>query len=255
MMDFKSSKYIEYKKLEEEACMIGWDFSFLEGLIEEDPLPFNYTNIVKKYLKKNMQLLDMETGAGEVLLMLEHPYENTTVTEGYQPNYELCLDRLLPLGINVYNALGENCLPFKDNSFDIVINRHGAYLTSEIKRILKPNGLFITQQVGGDNNSPLSSKLGLIREKKNFSLDLEINRFEEAGFDILYSDECYQNIKYKHIKAVIAMAKIIHWEFPRFTVDSCLDSLLAIEKDILNIGYVHSIEHRFCFVVKLKGGN
>ena len=36
-------------------------------------------------------------------------------------------------------------MPFADGQFDIVINRHGNYNANEIFRILKPNGLFITQ--------------------------------------------------------------------------------------------------------------
>ncbi len=43
-------------------------------------------------------------------------------------------------------------LPYEANFFDIVINRHESYDLSELKRVLKPNGLIITQQVGGGNN-------------------------------------------------------------------------------------------------------
>ncbi|WP_365845908.1 hypothetical protein [Clostridium sp.] len=39
--------------------------------------------------------------------------------------------------------------PFEDNTFDIVINRHESYCVSEVKRILKTDGIFIAQQVGG----------------------------------------------------------------------------------------------------------
>ena len=36
-----------------------------------------------------MRLLDMDTGGGEFLLSLGHPFERTAATEGYPPNVEL----------------------------------------------------------------------------------------------------------------------------------------------------------------------
>ena len=252
-MDSKESKIAAFKKYEKDAQIVGWNFSFLDGLIEEEELPFNYVSIVNSFLTGELKLLDMETGAGEVLLTLNHPYINTTVTEGYLPNYALCLERLSPLGIKVYNVLGESKLPFDDNTFDIVINRHGAYQISEIKRILKPGGVFITQQVGDKNNLELSLALGIERVVDTFSLKSEVKKFIKEGFDILDSDEYYQNMRYKHIKAVIFMAKIIVWEFPGFSVRKCIDSLIEIENEIERIGYINSTEHRFFFVAKNKG--
>ena len=138
----------EYLEYEQKAKMTGWNFSYLKGKLLEEDLPWDYVEIVKEYLKPEMMLLDMETGGGEVLLKIRHPYELTSVTEGYEPNYKLCLERLKPKGIQVKKALGEDRLPFPDNHFDIIINRHGSYIVEEIKRVLKPNGIFITQQVG-----------------------------------------------------------------------------------------------------------
>lgn len=43
--------------------------------------------------------------------------------------------------------------------FDIIISRHEAFDIDEVYRLLKPNGLFITQQVGGLNNKELSQFL------------------------------------------------------------------------------------------------
>ncbi|MNJ78400.1 hypothetical protein D3C77_761450 [compost metagenome] len=41
-----------------------------------------------------------------------------------------------------------------------MINRHEAYSVQELNRILKPGGLFITQQVGGQNNRGLLGEEG-----------------------------------------------------------------------------------------------
>ena len=74
-----------------------------------------------------MKLLDYDTGGGEFLLTLGHPYENTAATEGFPPNVALCRAPLTPLGIDLRECSDPACLPFADSSFDIVINRHGDF--------------------------------------------------------------------------------------------------------------------------------
>lgn len=250
-MDDLMKKYLEY---EAKAKMNGWNFSSLKGKIDEEELPWDYIEIVKKHLKPNMNLLDMETGGGEVLLKVKHPYKLTTVTEGFEPNYDLCVKKLKPKGIEVVQALGEETLPFKDNSFDMVINRHGEYLVEEIKRVLKPGGLFITQQVGSYNNKPMSQVLTPWRvdDYESHTLATELAKFED-DFDILSKREIDVKMRYLEISAVIFMAKIITWEFPDFSVEKCFKELKQIESLIEKEGYFESIEHRFLIVAKNLG--
>jgi SAM-dependent methyltransferase len=245
-------KFDVYKKYESKAIMIGWDFSFLSDKVMEEPMPWDYKDIIRTYLRKEDKLLDMETGGGEFLLSLSHPYENTFATEGYPPNYALCKERLSPLGIYVRNSLGENPLPFEDNSFEMIINRHGSYIPSEIKRVLKKDGIFITQQVGSYNNKPLSDKLTPWRESDfdSFTLSKEIEKFRECGFTLLQSDERKLYSRYKTIEGVIFMAKIIEWEFPEFSVKRCYKELCEIDQLIEKNGYFESLEHRFYLVAK-----
>ena len=68
----------------EEACarITGWDFSHIEGRYEEASLPWDYAAIVRGVLRDDMKLLDQDTGGGEFLLSLGHPYANTAATEG-----------------------------------------------------------------------------------------------------------------------------------------------------------------------------
>lgn len=246
------NKFALYKKYESKATMIGWDFSFLSDKVMEEQMPWDYKEIIQSYLRTEDKLLDMETGGGEFLLSLSHPYKNTYATEGYPPNYALCKERLSPLGIYVRNSLGENPLPFDDNSFDMIINRHGAYIPSEIKRVLKKDGVFVTQQVGSYNNKPLSDILTPWREATydTFTLAIEIKKFKEHGFTLLQSDEKQLYTRYKTIEGVIFMAKIIEWEFPEFSVKRCYKELCEIDQLIEDTGYFESLEHRFYLVVR-----
>ena len=117
--------------------------------------------MVREFLRPGVRLLDMGTGGGELLLTLGHPYELTSVTEGWEPNLALCQKKLAPLGITVkyYDSEKEMPLPFPDDSFDLVIDRHESYDLSEVRRVLKKNGFFVTQQVGGENDLPLVKRL------------------------------------------------------------------------------------------------
>ena len=45
--------------------------------------------------------------------------------EGYEPNIKICEEILLPLGIDFKPADGGDALPFDDEYFDVVTNRHG----------------------------------------------------------------------------------------------------------------------------------
>ena len=245
-------KLKQYKQFESNVQMIGWDFSFLYDKLEEEPMPWDYKTLIEKYLTKEHTLLDIETGGGEFLLSLSHPYEKTYAIEGYEPNYKLCKERLAPLGITVKRGLGEETLRFKDNTFDIIINRHGAYIEDEVKRVLKNGGIFITQQVGSYNNKPMSDLLTPWREDdyESFTLESELKRFKEKGFTVLDSNEKKLYARYNSIEGVIFMAKIIEWEFPGFSVDLCYKALEKIDNIIQKEGYFESMEHRFMMVLQ-----
>ena len=246
---------LEYLKKEEAKAFSGWDFSYLDGRWDDEQLPWDYKQIVLQYLKKEYKLLDIGTGGGEFLLTLNHPYINTTITEGYKPNYLLCKEKLEPLGIKVYNYIGdENFKEIEDNTFDIVINRHESYNEKELYRILKPNGLFITQQVGAFNNNQLSKFFNENQEIQFIELTLEksIKRLQDNNFDIIYSNEYYPILKFFDLGAIAYFAKIIEWEFIDFSVEKYIDKFMILQEELKEKGYIASKEHRFMIVCKKK---
>ena len=91
-----------WEKEESIAQIRGWDFSHIHGRYEEEnALPWDYETIIHEFLREDMNLLDYDTGGGEFLLSLHHPYGNTAATEGYPPNVQFCREKLLPLGIDL----------------------------------------------------------------------------------------------------------------------------------------------------------
>ena len=251
----KKDQLLEYLKKEEAKAFSGWDFSYLDGRWDDEQLPWDYKQIVLQYLNPNLKLLDIGTGGGEFLLTLNHPYINTTITEGYKPNYLLCKEKLEPLGIKVYNYIGdENFKEIEDNTFDIVINRHESYNEKELYRILKPKGLFITQQVGAFNNNQLSKFFNENQEIQFIELTLEksIKRLQDNNFDIIYSNEYYPILKFYDLGAIAYFAKIIEWEFIDFSVEKYIDKFIILQEELKEKGYIASKEHRFMIVCKKK---
>lgn len=237
-----------WKAEESIAHIHGWDFSHIDGrYIEEDDLPWDYRETILRYLKPEMKILDIDTGGGEFLLSLNHPHENTAATEGYRPNVELCRQTLLPLGIDFRPGEGNEKLPFDDDSFDMVINRHGDFNAEDIYRVLKPGGIFITQQVGAENDREL---VELLCGETELSfpeqyLAITSQKFRDAGFEILDAQECYRPIKFFDMGALVWFARIIEWEFPNFSVDACRDRLLNAQQILEKNGCIEGRIHRF----------
>ena len=244
---------MEWKREEESAFIKGWDFSHIHGRYkEEDSLPWDYEAIIRSVLTDEMQLLDYDTGGGEFLLSLRHPFENTAATEGYLPNVALCRERLLPLGINLRECNDAGNIPFADESFDIIINRHGDFSPTEIRRLLKPGGLFITQQVGSDNERELVEMVlpNVAKPFPHENLHEQRARFENMGFEILQADEAFGTICFYDVGAFVWFARIIEWEFPGFSVDRCFDRLLQLQETIEREGKISGTTHRFLIVAR-----
>lgn len=242
-----------WKQEEEIAHMHGWDFSHIHGRYEaENDLPWNYKKIVKQHLKSSTNLMDYDTGGGEFLLSLNHPYSKTSATEGYPPNVQLCKEKLLPLGINFRECNNPMRIPFEDKSFDLVINRHGNFNAEELHRILCSGGMFITEQVGSDNDRDLVQLLLPETEKPfpHLNLKEQCLHFENAGFHIVEAEEAFRPIKFYDVGALVWFAHIVEWEFPNFTVDKCFERLLKIQEEIDKIGEIKGTIHRYLIVAK-----
>ena len=246
---------IKWKEEEENAHINGWDFSYLDGRMLQEETEWDFKKIVQSYLTNpNLKILDIDTGGGEFLLSLGYPYKNTSATEAYPPNIEICRQKLIPLGINFVECSGNGTLPFDDNEFDIMINRHGDYNAKELSRVLKPDGIFLTQQVGEDNDRDLVLYL-LPDSPKPFpghNLKNQEEIFKKEGFEIIDGKEDFKSIKFFDVEAVIWFAKIIEWEFSHFSVEKCFNNLLRV-KDLINKqGYIEGKIHRFLIIAKNK---
>jgi len=245
---------------EEEKCAFqGWDFSHINGRWVEPGLPWDYKAVVQAYLKSTDTLLDMGTGGGEVLLTLNHPYKNTYATEAYAPNFELCKKVLSPLGITIVqtftdeNFHTDNKLPFDEDFFDVVINRHEDFELTEINRVLRQGGYFITQQVGNQNTNEFIQRLNdadFAFDRSHHTMDRYIGLLKQLGFQMVKVEEAKYPIRVYDVGAFVYYAKIIVWEYPGFSVKTHMDKLLNCQREIEEKGFLGGTGHRFLIVAR-----
>ncbi len=243
----------EWEAEEKIAHIHGWDFSHIHGRYEEeDDLPWDYKKIIDEKLSSDMKLLDFDTGGGEFLRSLNHPYKNTAATEGFPPNVELCKKELLPLGIDFKACDDASNIPFVDSSFDMIINRHGDFDPKETARLLKKNGLFITEQVGAENDRDLVKRVlpDVPTPFPDLTLSIQKKKFKEAGLKIIRAEEAFRPIRFYDVGAFVWFAHIIEWEFPGFSVDKCFDKLLKMQEEIDLKGVCEGTIHRYLIVAQ-----
>ncbi|MED3035923.1 SAM-dependent methyltransferase [Bacillus thuringiensis] len=227
----------------------GWDFSFISetGRMKSEPLSWSYGSTAFQLMQRAESMLDMGTGGGEFLSMLQ-PFPSTIyATEGYAPNVPIARKKLEPLGVTVVEVTDDTVLPFQDEQFDLIVNQHESYAASEVYRTLSPNGVFLTQQVGGLDCAKLNEQFGspLNSEFANWSLKAACSELEENGFTILDAKEEFPFQRFYDIGAIVYYLKAIPWQIPDFTVERYYEELYRIHEIILQKGYFDVKQHRF----------
>lgn len=242
-----------WKQEEDAAHIHGWDFSHIHGRYEaEADLPWDYEALVRQYLKDGLDIMDYDTGGGEFLLSLNYPYDKTSATEGYPPNVRLCTEKLLPLGIHFKECCDPANIPFGDRSFDLILNRHGGFDAAEAFRLLRRGGVFLTEQVGGDNDRDLVELVlpGTGKPFPHLTLEEQRKGFEAAGFQIIRAEEAYRPIKFYDVGAFVWFARVIEWEFPGFSVERCFDRLLDMQGVVDRAGALEGTIHRYLLIAQ-----
>jgi SAM-dependent methyltransferase len=138
----------------------GWDFSRLRD--DRDSVPWEYDEVVRRFVRPDDRVLDVGTGGGERFLALAPSFG---LGIGVDPDP----DMIATARENTPAALAEKAsfvegsaaaLPVPDASCEVVLNRHAPVDVTEIMRALVPGGYFITQQVGAQNTFNIATLFG-----------------------------------------------------------------------------------------------
>lgn len=236
------------------AHFSGWEFSWLEGRMMQEEPPWDYRALVTDALSRANSLLDLGTGGGEFLASLAPLPPDTHATESYPPNQGLARERLSPLNVEVHATELDSLLPFTDNHFDLVISRHESYAPPEVWRILKPGGLFITQQVGGLDNLELNQALedDPSITFSRWGLAAALTGLYETDFFIEKAEKAALISKFIDIGAVVYYLNAIPWQVEKFKIKTHYSQLIRLHNIIERQGEFIATTHRFLIIARKK---
>lgn len=130
----------------------GWDFARVRW--DRDPTPWQYDDVVRRYLPRESHVLDIGTGGGEVFLGMAADFgsgigidldpEMIQVADSNRHEQSIRHVR--------FAIMDARELQFPDEAFDVVLNRQCSVDVMETARVLRSRGVFVTQQVGQSNS-------------------------------------------------------------------------------------------------------
>lgn len=220
---------------EERQPLVGWDFSYLDGRMLDEPAPWSYETRAAELMRRARSVLDLDTGGGERLLTLRPDWPVAVVaTESYPPNLTLATERLAPLGVQVVDAESDEraALPFGDASFDLVLNRHGGLNIAEIARVLTPGGSLLTQQVHGLTLLDLLTLFGATPQWPDATPEKYLPLIANAGLTLVELREHTGSMTFTDVGAIVYYLHAIPWLVPGFSVATHTAPLLALHARI-----------------------
>lgn len=133
----------------------GWDFSRVRMV--RDPEPWDYEQIVRRYVRPGDRVLDVGTGGGELFLSLSDAF-GVGVGVDMNPAMVEVARRNLPDSLSDrirFEVTARSELAFEPASFDVVLNRHASTYPEAIERVLRPGGWFVFQGLGERKNEQI----------------------------------------------------------------------------------------------------
>lgn len=249
-------KLLEQWKREEIEPFSGWDFSHLDGRTWSDPMPWSYERIASALMAQSEAALDLGTGGGERLMAMRDVFPaRVAATEGYEPNFLLAQERLGPLGVQVERAQDgmENPIPFGSEEFDLVICRHTAYNIAEVERILKPGGVFCTQQVSYPDLADLQEAFGTESQWPYWTLQYALGLLESTSLVVEVAWDWIGKTTFTDVGAVIYFLKAIPWIVEGFSVDTHLPYLRRLQERLEREGKLMFQTSRMILQVRKAG--
>ncbi len=206
--------------------------------IAREPLPWSYTSEIINRLPVSHSMIDIGIDGGETLALLKPLPKYAVAYLDGEDYVEHIKKKLQEAGIT-YKLKQKGEMPFLNESFDTVIDRQGSYQADELHRILEPEGIFFTQQIGSVNDIELNKHLQVpINHKaKQWNLEIARGELESAGFEILDQQEAFSHTRFYDIGAVIYYLKNSPWQMEGFKIEKYTEQLLSLQQEIESAGF------------------
>lgn len=212
----------------------GWDFSWFDGRATEQRPSWGYARLLAGRMAAATAALDLQTGGGEVLATVPKPPALLVATDSWRPNLPVAARHLRPLGASVVEAADAAALPFRDGSFDLVVSRHPvATRWDEVARVLRPGGIFLSQQIGDGSNRELSeAMLGPLPAPDPRHPERLADAARSAGLTVLDLRAERLRAEFFDVAAVTYFLRKVVWTVPGFEVGEYLPRLRAVHDRI-----------------------
>ncbi|MDT0444380.1 class I SAM-dependent methyltransferase [Streptomyces sp. DSM 41886] len=229
------------------APAAGWDFGWLSGRAQGSDPSWSYPESARAHIAAAERLLDVDTGGGELLASLQPLPRHTWATEGWPPNIAVARGRLEPLGVTVVPAPDRETLPLEDRSVDIVLNRHGRLAAHEVRRVLRPGGSLLTQQVGSDDCAELNEALGAppSHPPGSWNLNAAGEALTRADLALTRGEEEHPVLTFYDIGAVVYHLRMVSWQIPDFSPERYDSALRRLHRHMCSEGRFDVRAHRF----------
>ena len=236
-----------------------WGAGFLPGRFRSDDPSWSYEKIARAILANAESALDMGTGEGGVLASLAPLPTLTVAYEEWWPTVPAAWSRLKPLGVHLVIALGSNDnvaraarddrpgLPFRSEAIDVVLNRHEAFDSFEVRRVIKRRGKFLTEQVGSDEAVSIRTLLGLPINAPEWTAAVAVHQLEAVGWTIEKLQEERLAMSFADIGALIGYIRSLPWAYEDLdwaSVKPRLHQLHALSQS----RPIEAVAHRFVIV-------
>jgi SAM-dependent methyltransferase len=189
----------------------------------------------------------MGTGGGEFLAEVSASLHGQVVaTEEWKVNVPVAKKRLKKLGFEVVECRSVQ-LPFKDASFDLVLNRHEELEPSEVARVVSPGGRVITQQVGRDNWKELRKFFPRMTDLGNHRGQY-VQGFQDAGLRVVTNLEHDCKVAFGILGDFVFMLAVTPWTIPEFGLERDIDSLVSLDEEYHTANGLELTESRFLVI-------
>ncbi len=191
----------------------GWDFARVRW--DRDPTPWRYDDVARRYLSHESRVLDIGTGGGEVFLGMAASLGSGIGIDLDPGMIQVANSNRHEQSIRhvSFATMDARELQFPDNAFDVVLNRHCYVNVVETARVLRPGGVFVTQQVAQNNTLNIieafdwtPSSFG--EEWWQPITDLS-SSFRELGFRIEVQDEYDVSYWFRDLPSLVFWLKAV----------------------------------------------
>jgi SAM-dependent methyltransferase len=127
-----------------------------------DPVPWEYLEVARRYLRPGDRVLDLGTGGGERFLRLAPHFGEGVGVDAFPEMVRTARENTPPglRGKVRFEQMRNQALRFPPESFDVVLCRHADSAPEQVARVLRPGGYFVHQGVGERNSQSVFDAFG-----------------------------------------------------------------------------------------------